>query len=159
VVDASHPQAEEQIEAVNRVLHELEADGKPTLMVFNKTDREVGAAVAARLRNQFPNAVCTSARTGSGLQELMSELGVMLRPVRALLRLSIPHVDAAVIARLHAMGQVLESDYSGETARFLAQIPPHLVHEFSRYEVPEETSKATAARRPRKRAGAGTPKP
>jgi GTPase len=159
VVDASHPQAEEQIEAVNRVLHELEADGKPTLMVFNKTDREVGAAVAARLRNQFPNAVCTSARTGSGLQELMSELGVMLRPVRALLRLSIPHVDAAVIARLHAMGQVLESDYSGETARFLAQIPPHLVHEFRRYEVPEEAPKSTAARRPRKRAGAAPSKP
>jgi hypothetical protein len=79
--------------------------------------------------------------------------------VRALLRLSIPHADAAVIARLHAMGQVLESDYSGETARFFAQIPPHLVHEFRQYEVPEEAPKPTAAKRPRKRVGTATSKP
>jgi len=39
VVDVSHPQAEEQIQAVNTVLDEIGAAGKPTLMVFNKTDR------------------------------------------------------------------------------------------------------------------------
>src|SRR6266480_5842944 len=39
VVDMSHPQADEQILAVNAVLEELGADGKPTLMVFNKVDR------------------------------------------------------------------------------------------------------------------------
>jgi len=38
VVDASHPQAEEQIQSVDAVLKEIGADGKPTLMVFNKTD-------------------------------------------------------------------------------------------------------------------------
>jgi GTP-binding protein HflX len=41
VVDISHPQAEEQILAVNAVLEEIGAAGKPTLMVFNKTDRLV----------------------------------------------------------------------------------------------------------------------
>ena len=39
VVDVSHPQAEEQIAAVNAVLAEIGAGGKPTLMVFNKMDR------------------------------------------------------------------------------------------------------------------------
>src|SRR4030095_16809157 len=39
VVDLSHPQAEEQILAVNAVLGEIGADRKPTLMVFNKIDR------------------------------------------------------------------------------------------------------------------------
>src|SRR6476619_8168888 len=39
VVDLSHPQADEQIMAVNTVLKEIGADGKPTIMVFNKMDK------------------------------------------------------------------------------------------------------------------------
>src|SRR5436853_6047296 len=39
VVDLSHPLAEEQIRAVNTVLEEIGAAGRPTLMVFNKIDR------------------------------------------------------------------------------------------------------------------------
>ena len=38
VVDASHPQATEQIDAVNIVLEALNAAEIPTLMVFNKID-------------------------------------------------------------------------------------------------------------------------
>ena len=43
VVDISHPQAEEQIAAVNTVLAEIGAADKPTLMVFNKIDRLHGS--------------------------------------------------------------------------------------------------------------------
>ncbi len=39
VADISHPQAEEQIAAVNAVLAEIGAGEKPTIMVFNKMDR------------------------------------------------------------------------------------------------------------------------
>ena len=39
VVDAGHPQAAAQIAAVNTVLAEIGAAGKPTIMVFNKIDR------------------------------------------------------------------------------------------------------------------------
>ena len=39
VVDISHPQAEEQIDAVNTVLMEIGAAEKPVLMVFNKIDQ------------------------------------------------------------------------------------------------------------------------
>lgn len=39
VVDISHPQFEEQIEVVNRTLHEVcGAEGKPMILVFNKID-------------------------------------------------------------------------------------------------------------------------
>src|SRR5215472_12402967 len=39
VVDASRAQAEEQIRSVDAVLKEIGAEGKPTLMVFNKIDQ------------------------------------------------------------------------------------------------------------------------
>ena len=38
VVDISHPQFEEQIQTVNETLQDLEANDKPTLMIFNKID-------------------------------------------------------------------------------------------------------------------------
>jgi len=39
VVDISNPQFEEQMEAVDRILGKLELQAKPTILVFNKTDR------------------------------------------------------------------------------------------------------------------------
>jgi len=38
VVDISHEHFEEQVESVNKILNEIQASDKPTLMVFNKID-------------------------------------------------------------------------------------------------------------------------
>ena len=150
VVDLSHPQAEEQILAVNGVLEEIGAAGKPTLMVFNKIDRFESNDLLKQFLERFPGAVGISAKTGEGVADLMVELGAMLRPVREFLDLSIPHDASAVVARLHAVAQVVERDYSGDTARFKARIPPHLRSEFASYVVPEPngcSGNGTRARR------------
>ena len=139
VVDVSHPKADEQIAAVNTVLSEIHAGDKPTLMVFNKVDA-LGVEVSVeRFREQFPHSVFVSAKSGEGLPELMGELGTRLRPVRDLLELSIPHSESALIARLHAVAQILECDYEqAEGARFKALVPPYVRHEFGRYVLTEE---------------------
>jgi GTP-binding protein HflX len=134
VVDISHPQAAEQIEAVNAVLLEIGAGEKPVLMVFNKMDR-LTAAVPAWLREKFPHAVCLSAKTGDGIAPLLAELGTQLRPIREFLDLRVPLAEAAVIARLHAVGQVVTSRYTGKNARFKVRVPPHLVEEFAAFVV------------------------
>ena len=54
VVDISHPQVEEQIAAVNAVLEEIGAAGKPTLMVFNKIDKLPGADRLNKILERFP---------------------------------------------------------------------------------------------------------
>jgi GTP-binding protein HflX len=137
VVDVSHPNAEEQILAVNTVLAELHADGKPTLMVFNKIDRLETPDLAQNYLGRFPNAVAVSARTGDGFPALLAALGSQLRPIREFVELAIPHGAAAVIARLHAVAQVVERDYEGPTVRLKARIPPHLHAEFASYIVRE----------------------
>jgi len=116
---------------VNTVLEEIGAAGKPTLMVFNKMDRVENGALAQRHLEQFSNAVAVSATTGQGFPELLAELGSLLRPIRDFVELQVPHNQPAVIARLHAVGQVLERDYNGDNARFKARIPPHLRAEFA----------------------------
>jgi GTP-binding protein HflX len=138
VVDASHPQALEQIQAVDAVLQEIGAEGKPTLMVFNKVDQLNGKqAVLSRFLERYPHGVAVSALDGDGIQALLSELGSQLRPIRQFLELSVPHSQSSVIARLHEVGQVVERNYEGETARFKARIPPHLHEEFAPFFVRE----------------------
>jgi GTP-binding protein HflX len=135
VVDISHPQAEEQIEAVNTVLMEIGAAEKPVLMVFNKIDQLNGGGAPGRLRHKFSNAVAISAKTGEGIAPLLAELGTQLRPVREFLDLRVPQEKAAVIARIHAIGQIVASRYSGKNARFKVRIPPHLHAEFAPFMV------------------------
>ncbi len=133
VVDISHPQAGEQIEAVNSVLKEIGAEGKSVLMVFNKMDKLNGSGAANLLREKFPNAVGISATTGEGVSNLLAELGTQLRPTREFLELKIPHGQSAVIARLHKVGQVIERRYTGKTAKFKVRIPPQHHAEFAAY--------------------------
>jgi len=133
VVDIAHPQAEEQILSVNTVLEEIHAGDKPVLMVLNKIDRVTEREVVQRWLARFPKAVAVSAKTGEGFPELLAELGVSLRPIRQFVELAVPHDHGAVMARLHAVAQVVESDYTGAAARFKARIPPHLVAEFTTF--------------------------
>jgi len=133
VVDLSHPQADEQIAAVNNVLKEIGADGKPTIMVFNKMDKFGGNGLLAKYSELFPHGVGVSAKTGEGIDTLVQELGTQLRPVREFVELRVPHESSAVVARLHEVAQVVERDYAGETARFKARIPPHFRAEFAPY--------------------------
>jgi GTP-binding protein HflX len=133
VADLSHPQADEQIVAVNNVLEEIGAAGKPTLMVFNKLDRFTNGELPRHLVDQFPNAVGISAKTGQGMDALLAELGSLLRPVREFVELRIPQAAPSVVARLHEVAQVVERHYNGRMARFKARIPPHFRREFEAY--------------------------
>lgn len=127
VVDSSHPQADGQIAAVNEVLREIGAADKPTLMVFNKIDRLTSALPL------MSNGIAISAKDGTGLAALLAELGTSLRPIREFLVLSIPHTEPAVIARVHAVGQVMEKSYREKTTRLKARIPPQYHAEFAAY--------------------------
>jgi len=133
VVDVSHPQADEQIAAVNAVLNEIGAGDKPTLMVFNKVDQLNGGNALPRLHELYPNSVAISATDGTGLEELLAEIGSQIRPERELLELRIPHEQSAAIARLHKVGQVLERRYLAKTTKFKARIPPHHHAEFAAF--------------------------
>ena len=153
VVDISHSQAEEQIAAVNAVLAEIGAGEKSTIMVLNKVDRlnlggtgvspvtnrqdarstASGIGALNRLQEKYPHAVAISAMNGEGVASLLAEIGTQLRPKREFLELRVPHEQAAVIARLHQVGQVISRSYRGPAARFKARIPPQHHDEFAPY--------------------------
>jgi len=121
VVDASHPQAEEQIAAVNSVLNEIGAGEKPTIMVFNKMDRVSGGSIA-RLKENFRTRLnfCDDRQRRFTLAR---RTGNAIESKREFLELKIPHEQSAVIARLHKVGQVIERRYNGKTANSKSASP------------------------------------
>lgn len=133
VVDAAHPQAEQQIAAVNQVLADIGAAEKPIILVFNKIDLFENGELAGHWLAQHPSAVAVSSKTTAGFSELLAEIGSRLRPARDNVRLIIPQREASVVARLHAVGEIISRKYRGEAAHFQARIPPHLRAEFAPY--------------------------
>ena len=133
VVDVSSESAADQIASVNEVLKEIDADDKPTLMVFNKLDQLFECNGKPHWLKEYPHAVSVSAKTGEGLEELEAELGIMLRPLRSCLELQVPAGDGATLARIRALGQVDEECYKGDIVHLKARIPEHAREEFSRF--------------------------
>jgi GTP-binding protein HflX len=74
VIDAAHPNRDEQIAAVEAVLSEIGADRVPQLRVRNKIDAAALAAGVERDESGIIRAVRLSALTGEGCAELRAAL-------------------------------------------------------------------------------------
>jgi GTP-binding protein HflX len=139
VVDVSHPQAHEQIKAVEVVLEEIHANGKPTVIALNKRDKldDNSPAVENFLR-RHPRAVPTSAKNGENLGELLDEIANCLADRRVNVTLSIPHHRAKTIALVYKSGYVnAREDVDGKVL-LRAQIPKVLARELTPYVVDME---------------------
>src|SRR6202030_392376 len=143
IVDLSHPRVDDQMEAVEGVIKELDAFGKQTVIVFNKIDNlhppspGYGAArnreLAETYTKRFPGSVAISARTGEGVNKLVQALQDALSTWRLRSRFRIPASESAMIAEIHRVGHVLELRYEGEGALIIAHVPPELAQKLERY--------------------------
>ena len=73
VIDASSADRDRQIAAVRSVLAEVGAERVPSVEVFNKCD-QLDAGERARVKAVHPGALCVSALTGEGRDELIAVL-------------------------------------------------------------------------------------
>ncbi len=123
VIDCSHPFADEQIEAVEKVLADLGAGDKPVLALLNKTDLERGWNQATRLADRFARSVRISARTGEGVHAMLEEVADALRGGMARLSLRLPAGEGRGLAKLHAEGNVLSLKFRAGYAYVEVTLP------------------------------------
>ena len=109
VVDASNPQMDIQMHTVYETLRELEIGNKPILTAFNKVDREGVPEVLKDFHADETYRI--SARTGQGLDELLTGIGRRIRESRVYLEQVYPYNEAAKIALIRKRGQVIEEEY------------------------------------------------
>ncbi len=138
VVDASHPQAYEQARAVEIVLKELDAWGKPTMVALNKIDKlETGATTLDKFLREFDRSVPISAKTGENLDALRDEIANRLKDRRVDVTLSIPQDRAKTIALVYRSGYVTAREMENGNVVLRAQIPKVLAGELTPYVVEE----------------------
>ncbi len=105
VVDASSPDPELQIRAVDEVLREIGANDVPVLMVFNKADRD--PEEAAVLVSSHEGSLALSAQAGEGIDVLLRAMADRLRVADRVARLRVPHDRGDIIAAVHREGEVI----------------------------------------------------
>jgi len=116
VVDVSHPQAEVQLHAVNRVLKEIGCDEKDILLVFNKVDRPIehlpSRSVRDTLITLYPDALCISARTGQGIDTLHQAVLQRVTGQKLHLRITCSYHDGRAAGFVRAHGEIISEDYT-----------------------------------------------
>ena len=136
VVDLSHPRVDDQIQAVDNVIKELDAIGKQTVIVFNKIDKVSNPDLVETYLRRFPGSVAISARTGENVNKLVQALQDALSAWRLRSHFRIPASESALLAEIHRVGHVLELKYEDNDAIVVAHVPPELAQKLGRYAAP-----------------------
>lgn len=126
VIDSSHPFADEQRKAVDEVLDELGARDKPTITVFNKSDKLKDQYELRRLVAEVPFSCYMSARTGEGVKNLMNLIGKMVSRMFMRYRAVVPYNRGDLVAAVHARGKIIASEHRPEGTYIEAELPPDL---------------------------------
>jgi GTP-binding protein HflX len=128
VVDAANPHAEEQIQAVNSVLKELDCEKKPTLLVLNQIDRLEDASFLHVLRKLHPQSVAISAYKKTGLNSLCDTVIEMLSADFADVQIEAGAGNGRVLAYLAAHAEIYRQEFHDNRVVIHCYLPRHLVH-------------------------------
>lgn len=135
VVDISHPNADEQVTAVEEMLEELDAGDKPLVTALNKidlveSDGQGEPGLAAQLRQalqEYTSPVQISARTGAGIPELLAEVDGKLKETMTSLRLLLPYSKGDLVSLMYEHGRVEREEFTEKGTLIEGRLPAHLV--------------------------------
>ena len=112
VVDASSPQMEVQMGVVYETLHQLGADDRPVITVFNKQDL---LAEPKSFRDHHAElCVAASARTGQGMEEIKAGIEQILRNQKIYIERLYPYDQAGLIQIIRRKGELLSEEYQAD---------------------------------------------
>lgn len=117
-----------QMEAVQTVIEEIGAGGKPTVIAVNKVDllddddrvEEVRSAVA---ENGGRDAVAVSARSGLGLEDIGVMVEEALREAMMVVDVEVPYTRGELIGMMYEQGCVLAEEFVENGTRVTARVP------------------------------------
>lgn len=118
VVDASHPRAEGQLAAVERILDQLGLADKPRLIVWNKMDRIFDEPPQGQWRSGYP----VSAVKGWGLEELRLAMRRALHDEVAV-RVKLAYDQGEWLHRMRTVGRVTSEEYRADGYLVEALLP------------------------------------
>lgn len=127
VIDISNPDWEEQAKVVDSLILQLGAEQTPCIRVFNKCDAYVG------ILPHGEDIVCLSAKSGEGVQELVSKLSSQLDRGSRRVHLSIPYSDAGIADLISREAAVTKLEYTDNSIEADVTVPPELFGRVKKY--------------------------
>lgn len=121
VVDASNPQMDQQMHVVYETLRELEASDKPVITAFNKRDRFEGEHAPRDF--QAERTAFISAKTGEGVDALLSCVEDVLREQKVEIEQIYPYSDAGKIQLIRKYGELEKEEYTQDGIYVRAYVP------------------------------------
>ena len=135
VLDATSDEVFEHYETTRKVLGELGADEKRSLVVLNKIDRVEDEGLLADLRARFPDALEASAVTGEGLVEVVAKFAEFLSDRVVRLNFRIPQARGDISGLIHREGKVISTDYEGNDVLLTAVVPKDLAGRVAEFQI------------------------
>jgi GTP-binding protein HflX len=133
VIDAGRPDRHRQMTAVKKVLEEVGASDTPSFDVYNKVDT-ISPEERRRIRESSPEAALISARSGTGVPELLRKvarrLGLDTKRMTVTFD-ALKDADQREIRRLYQTARVLSHVTRGGHVVIEADIPRREVARFS----------------------------
>ena len=134
VSDASSPLSVEQDAQVEKVLKELEAEGKPRLRVMNKID-----LLPPRQRDSLRDdgkTVHVSAAKGIGISTLLDRIDQMLQgDALSRIRLRVPQKEGKTLAMLEARARIYSRKYKDGLVELEVEAPESVVRRIREFVV------------------------
>lgn len=130
VVDVTHPNAAEQIEAVEDTLAELEVDHLPMVVALNKADQlEDPSGIMIDLNVEAPAAL-VSAKTGKGIDELLVMIEAAMVQLLQPIEVHLPYERGDLLSLFYERGQVDEEKHTGSGVHLFGRLPGRLIPVF-----------------------------
>jgi GTP-binding protein HflX len=127
VVDASHPNAAAQVDAVNKVLDELEATNIPTLTVWNKLDACSNPQAVLSVGAGRKETVCVSATEGYGIETLLESITRQMQKKMVTLMVLVPYDRGVLVDEIYRSGVVMREAFTELGTIIHCHVPPNLV--------------------------------
>jgi GTP-binding protein HflX len=133
VIDASHPNAHEQREAVQTILEELGLKDKPTLLVLNKSDLLTEPVdLAEDWGADVEDAVVVSAQTGFGIGALKARIARRLGMEVIEVEVELPLSAGRLVAVFRREGFLIREEYRTHSVKLHGHLPERWIPAFRR---------------------------
>ncbi|XP_037427316.1 GTPase HflX [Triticum dicoccoides] len=122
LVDISHPLAQQQISAVDKVLKELDIDSVPKLVVWNKIDN-ADNSLRVKEEAEKQGIICISAMNGDGLEEFCNAIQAKLKDSLVPIEAFVPYDKGDLLNDIHKLGMVEKTEYMENGTLIKAHVP------------------------------------
>ena len=133
VVDATHPHARQQVEAVEDTLAELEIEHLPVVYAVNKIDLLAADADPVRDLGLLQPAVAVSAFSGAGIDLLLTAIEAASERVMVPLDVLLPYRRGDLVSLFHERGLVDLETHSETGTRMVGRLPARLTPYFDEF--------------------------